>query len=329
MQTWLDTHLHLLYPERLHYDWATGIAALSKPFHIEEYLALAQALRITATLHMEVDVRAEEIEKETELVDELARHTSGQIIGTISACRPETTDEEAFAGFCERAHANPSVRGFRRVLHTQPDDLSTSETFRKHVRALTRNGHVFELCVLPRQMPQAIALVSACPNTMFVLNHCGVPDIAGGELHPWKANLTRLAKHPNVSCKISGLISYGDPKRWPEGDLLAIADDLRPYFDAAIEAFNWHRVVWGSDFPVCNLTRGLIAWRQVTDILVQGASQSEVAALAELNARRIYRLKGRRTINTEPQQHPWPLPYCSERELIERPLSANRLGSAP
>jgi len=290
MQTWLDTHLHLLYPERLHYDWAAGIPALNRAFHLEEYLALAQALQISATLHMEVDVRAEEIEKETQLIKELAGQ-SGQIIGAISACRPETADEEAFAAFCERAHANPLVRGFRRILHTQPDDLSTSETFRKHVRALTRNGHVFELCVLTRQLPQAIALVSACPNTLFVLNHCGGPDIAGSGLHPWKAHLARLAKYPNVNCKISGLIAYGDAKRWPEGDMHAIADDLRPYFDAAIEAFGWHRVVWGSDFPVCNLTRGLTAWRQVTDLLVLGASKSEVAALAELNARRIYRLK--------------------------------------
>lgn len=299
MQTWLDTHLHLLYPERLHYDWAVGIPVLNKSFHFEEYVALAQALHITATLHMEVDVRAEEIEKETQFIEELAGHPSGLIVGTISSCRPETTDEEAFAGFRERVHANPLVRAFRRVLHTQPDDLSTSQTFRKNVRALTRNGQVFELCVLPRQLPQAIALVSACPNTVFVLNHCGCPNIAGGGLHPWKANLARLAKYPNVNCKISGLIAYGDATRWPEGDLHAIADDLRPYFEAAIEAFGWHRVVWGSDFPVCNLTRGLTVWRQVTDLLVQGASHSEVAALAELNARRIYRLKTsvRRALN--------------------------------
>ena len=290
MRQWLDTHLHLLYPERLHYDWTAALPALQKPFHLEQYRSEAQSLGIGPALHMEVDVREGEIDAETALVGQLAKEPAAQIVGAISSCRPESAGSNAVALFVERATANPLIRGFRRVLHTQPDGLAASALFRSNLRVLTAQGHPFDLCVLERQLPQAADLARSLPETTFVLNHCGCPEIAVPEIEHWRRQIRILASLPNVHCKISGIISYGDPARWPEGDLAAIATDLRPYVEEVIERFGWRRIVWGSDFPVCCLTKGLRTWKLVTDLLLRGASDSELDALAHGNARRIYRL---------------------------------------
>lgn len=290
MREWLDTHVHLLYCERLHYDWTSELPALRRPFHLQEYRREAQSLGIGAALHMEADVRGCEIDAETALMGGLAKEPGAQLVGAISSCRPESVDSNSFASFVERATANPLIRGFRRVLHTQPDALSASAHFRANLRMLTAQGHPFDLCVLERQLPLAAELARSLPETTFVLDHCGVPAVAGGEIEQWRRQIRVLASLPNVHCKISGLIAYGDPARWPEGDLDAIARDLRPYVEEVIERFGWRRVVWGSDFPLCLLTKGLATWKRVTDAMVHGSSDSELDALAHGNARRIYRL---------------------------------------
>jgi predicted TIM-barrel fold metal-dependent hydrolase len=144
--------------------------------------------------------------------------------------------------------------------------------------------------MLPAQLPLAEQLVQACPKSQFVLDHCGVPPVASGEMSPWRENIARLARMPTVACKVSGMIAYGDVNRWPEGDVASVVRDLRPYFDHIIDCFGWERVVWGSDFPVCNLTRGLATWKAVTDVLVAGCSSAQIDALAHANALRIYRI---------------------------------------
>ncbi|MCW8174200.1 amidohydrolase [Verminephrobacter aporrectodeae subsp. tuberculatae] len=287
MRPWIDTHLHLLYPQRLDYDWTRSLPVLDRAFPLEEYACTAQPLGICQALHMEVDVRVQQMEAETELIGDLARQPGSMMAGAISSCRPE---QDEIGDFLERTLSNPLIHGFRRVLHVVPDHVSTGDIFRRNVRALTRKGHPFDVCVLARQLPLADALARACPESQFVLDHCGVPAVARQVLTPWKEDIARLASNPNMACKISGLIAYGDANRWPDGDVASVARDLRPYFDHVLDCFGWDRVVWGSDFPVCNLTRGLATWKAATDMLLAGCSGAQVDALAHGNARRIYRL---------------------------------------
>ncbi|MDE2394669.1 MAG: amidohydrolase [Burkholderiales bacterium] len=287
MREWTDTHLHLLYPERLHYDWAAPLPALNRRFALEDYAPLARELGITRTLHMEVDVRESEIEAENRLVAELVAAPGSPLAGGISACRPEHDD---FPAFLERQSANPLVRGFRRVLHVVPDSVSQGETFRRHLRLLGAAGYPFDLCLNADQLHLGLALARACPDLTLVLDHCGVPQVGTQALDPWRDDICALAALPRVHCKISGVIAYGNAARWPEGDIGAIAADLRPFVEHCIQSFGWQRVVWGSDFPVCNLTRGLAAWKAVTDRLLEGCSDSQIDALAHANAERLYRL---------------------------------------
>lgn len=124
-----------------------------------------------------------------------------------------------------------------------------------------------------------------CPDTMFILDHCGVPDIAGGGYETWSKDMADLSKRPNIAVKISGITAYAKPD-WT-------LDTLRPYFETAIDKFGWERVVWGSDSPVCTLQSSLDQWVAATHALLAGATTEERAKLLHLNAFRVWKVIAR------------------------------------
>lgn len=274
----IDTHLHLVDRSRIAYPWLSDVPALDRDWPYEDYETTARRIGITGALHMEVDCTAKDIGTETAMVSELMAREGSLIRGAISSARPE---DEGFAAFLDAI--DPTVvKGIRRVLHVVPDDVSQSETFRANIRGLGEKGLPFDICMLERQLPLARALVEACPNTTFVLDHCGVPDIAGGGFDDWASEITRLARLPNLNAKISGVTAYAAPD-WTLGT-------LRPYIEHVISSFGWSRVVWGSDSPVCTLQSSLDQWVAITRAILAEVSSDEARALASQNAKRIWAL---------------------------------------
>lgn len=278
----IDTHLHLIYRDRLSYPWLADIAPLNRDFSYETYAVEARRCGVTDAIHMEVDVAQADIEAETRNVEELARGPATLLRGAISACRPE---DDGFPAFLDRQVADPFVKGFRRVLHVVPEDLSEGATFRANVKRLAAAARPFDLCVRPDQIDKAIALADLGPSVQFVLDHCGVPAIKDRAEHPWREKISAIARRPNVAVKISGVVAYAEPATWT-------IDDIRPYVEHAIESFGWDRVVWGSDWPVCTLTASLSIWVAAAQAITLGCSADERARLFSVNARRIWRLPG-------------------------------------
>lgn len=276
----IDTHLHLVYRDRLSYPWLAGVPALDRDFHYATYAAEARRCGVTDVLHMEVDVAQSDIEAETRNVAALALETGSLLRGAISSCRPE---DDGFPAFLERQLADPFVKGFRRVLHVVPDHVSERPLFRDNLRRLEGAGRPFDLCVRPDQIDKAIALADAAPGVQFVLDHCGVPAIKDRADHPWREKIAEIARRPNVAVKVSGVVAYADPATWT-------IDDIRPYVEDAIASFGWDRVVWGSDWPVCTLTASLSTWLAAIHALTLGSSRAERERLFSANAQRIWRL---------------------------------------
>ena len=276
----VDTHLHVIDPAVLEYPWLASVPALDQPWSYESYQLQARRTGISRTLHMEVDVAADLIEAETANVGKLAGLSDSLIAGAIASCRPE---DPGFAAYLDRQIENPLVKGFRRVLHVMPDGLSEQPLFRENIARMAGSGLTFDLCVLPHQLPRAMALADLAPGVSFILDHCGVPDIKGEARQPWQDHVTELAKRPNVTAKISGVVAYADPESW-------IADTLRPWVEHTISCFGWDRVVWGSDWPVCTLGGGLMAWVAATHAILQGTSPEEQQKLLSGNATRIWAL---------------------------------------
>lgn len=275
----VDTHLHLINKSTLTYPWLASVPALDRDFLYATYEAEARRVGIEAALHMEVDVDPGEMERETSEVRQLSQRPGSLLKGAIAACRPE---EDGFAAYLERQQADPLVKGFRRVLHVMPDALSESVLFRENIRRLAGSRFTFDLCVLPHQIPKAIALADLVPDLQFVLDHCGVPDIRNNAEHPWCAHMSEIARRPNVAAKISGVVAYAD-ESW-------VVETLRPYVEHTIAAFGWDRVVWGSDWPVCTLGGSLSTWVAATHALIKDCSAEERTKLLSANARRIWSL---------------------------------------
>lgn len=275
----VDTHLHLINKSALTYPWLSGVPALDRDFLYSTYEAEARRVGIDTALHMEVDVDPDQMELETSEIRQLSQGPGSLLKGAIAACRLE---EDGFAAYLERQLGNPFVKGFRRVLHVMPDELSEDALFRENIKRLAGSGLTFDLCVLPHQIEKAIALADLVPDLQFVLDHCGVPDIRGGAEHPWRDHMSEIAKRPNVIAKISGVVAYAD-ESWT-------AETLRPYVEHTIAAFGWDRIVWGSDWPVCTLGGNLSTWVATTHALIQGCSPEERTKLLSANARRIWNL---------------------------------------
>lgn len=271
----LDTHLHLVYKDRFSYPWLDGAPAINRQWDVDTYFAEAEKLGITAALHMEVDVAEADILPETRFV----LGVNPRVVGAIAACRPESIN---FPAQLDALLAIGGVKGLRRILHTQPDELSQSELFVDNIRRLAKPGLTFDICVLARQLDIARTLAAACPDVQFVLDHCGVPDIAGGAFASWRDGISRIAKLPNVAAKISGVVAYAKPN-WRLGE-------IAPYVEHVISSFGWDRIVWGSDYPVCTLTANLTRWVESTRAIIGGCSETEKAALFHANAERIYRV---------------------------------------
>jgi predicted TIM-barrel fold metal-dependent hydrolase len=276
----VDTHLHLIDRDRLRYPWLAAVAPLDRDFSYDLYALEARRCGITDVLHMEVDVAPDDIEAETRNVAGLAARPGSLLRGAISSCRPE---EDGFAAFLERQLADPFVRGFRRVLHVVPDEVSEGAVFRDNLRRLSGAGRPFDLCVRPDQIDKAIALADLAPDIPFVLDHCGVPAIKDRAEHPWREKIAEIARRPNVVVKISGVVAYADEATWTLAD-------IRPYVEHAIACFGWDRVVWGSDWPVCTLTASLSTWVAATHAITLGCSNDERNRLLNANARRVWRL---------------------------------------
>jgi len=276
----VDTHLHIIDQGALHYPWLAGAGALNRNALYEDYEAEARRLGISATLHMEVDVAEGDIDSETEYVSTVAKRDNSLLVGAIAACRPE---QDGFAAYLDALREKPFVKGLRRILHESPDALSQSTLFRDNIKRLTGTGLTFDLCALPHQLPIVAVLADLAPDVQFILDHCGVPKIKAGERDPWRANMTEIARRPNIMGKLSGIIAYADAATWT-------VDTLRPYAEHTIESFGFDRMVWGSDYPVCTLGGSLSTWVGATHALLQGASADEKAALLSRNAIKLWNL---------------------------------------
>ncbi|MBY3222969.1 amidohydrolase [Rhizobium sp. 25PS6] len=276
----IDTHLHIIDRSALPYPWLSGVPDLDHDFLYEAYAREARRCGITTVLHMEVDVDPAAIQAETDHVASLAKKEGSLIAGAIVSCRPE---EEGFAAYLERQKADPFVKGFRRVLHVVPDDVSEGALFRENIRRISGSSLTFDLCTLPHQASRVTALADLAPDVQFVLDHCGVPDIRSDAFGPWKTGISEIARRPNVVCKVSGVVAYADAKTWT-------AQTLQPYIEHVTASFGWDRVVWGSDWPVCTLGGGLSTWVAATHSMLSGVSETERSKLLFANAQRLWSL---------------------------------------
>lgn len=286
----IDTHQHLWDLDRFSYSWTSSQSALNRSFKLSDYYEATCDLMIAKSVHVEADVDEDFMLEETLAVLSLARDDDNPIAGVVAAARPEYDD---FREYIDRIAGQRLLKGVRRILHTEPDELSTMTTFVENVKSLEEYGLTFDICVLGRQLPQAINLVEQCPNVDFILDHCGNPnlrsDAGEGEFERWNEHLQEIAGFPNVVCKISGIVVNTDLSG-PTSQARWTVETLRPVVESVVACFGWDRVMFGSDWPVCTMAASFKQWVEALSLLTKDAGVENQRKLFYENALRIYRL---------------------------------------
>ena len=190
------------------------------------------------------------------------------------------------AGQLERFVDHPKLVGVRHIVQGEPDDrFMLRPAFCRGISLLEDRDLTYDILIYPRHLAAAAELVSRFKRQRFVLDHLAKPNIRAGEMREWEKGIRVLAKFPMVSCKLSGLVTEADWTRWTR-------DDIRPYLDVAFDCFGAHRLLVGSDWPVCTVAADYGSTVSLIDEYMTDRPSAERDAVMGGNAARLWRLPG-------------------------------------
>jgi len=275
----IDAHQHFWRYRPDTHGWISDeMAVLKRDFLPEDLEPLLRARGFDGC----VAVQAAQSINETRFLLELAeRHAFIKaVVGYVDLLSPDLDGQLEL--FCE----HPRFRGVRHIAQDEPDErwLARPEVVRA-VGALRAHGLSYDILVYARQLPAALELAGRLPDQPFVLDHLAKPEIRDGRLEPWRTQIRRLAEHANVACKVSGLVTEADWRRWTPAD-------FRPYLEVALEAFGPRRLMIGSDWPVCLLAGDYDRVVGLAAGFVASLSADERTAILGANATRFYGITG-------------------------------------
>jgi L-fuconolactonase len=253
----IDAHQHFWKYDPIEYNWiGESMAVLKKDFLPEDL----QPLLIRKGFPGTVVIQARQTIQETEWLLQLADRYDfiKGVVGWLDLCGADLEFQ------LERFSASPKFAGVRHVVQDEPDkNFMLRKDFQRGIRMLARYRLVYDILINASQLPIAIQLVRNFPDQIFVLDHMAKPQIRERTLQPWKQHMEDLAFFPNVSCKISGMVTEADWDNWSNGD-------FRPYIDTVVNAFGTSRLLIGSDWPVCTLAG---KYGEVMELVLEHFSQ--------------------------------------------------------
>ena len=272
----IDAHHHLWDPSRREYPWMAGTAMdpIRRPYTAGDLRAVTKAAGVHATVLVQT-VSSEEETAEF-LATAAAEPVIAGVVGWVDLTAPDLADRLAVLD-------GPLV-GIRHQVEGEPDDdwLLRPEVV-AGLSTVAAAGLAFDLLVRPTQLPAAAEVALRLPQLRLVLDHAAKPPIAAGDWEPWASGVAALAARENVVCKLSGLVTEADWSAWEVGH-------LRRYVDHVLDVFGPGRLMYGSDWPVCELAASYEVVLDAAIALTGSLSDAERLAVFEHNARATYGL---------------------------------------
>lgn len=236
----IDSHQHFWRYSPGEYPWiGAGMERLARDYLPPDLAPLVAAAGIDGT----VAVQARQSLEESRWLLELAAAyplVKG-VVGWV-----DLQSDRVGAELRDLA-ANPKFVGVRHVVQDEPDPrFMLGAAFGRGLRQLHQHGLTYDLLLYPEQLPAAVELAGLFPEQPFVVDHLAKPRIAAGDIEGWERDLRAIARHGNVCCKVSGMVTEAARGRWKR-------EDFTPYLDVVLDAFGPARLMVGSDWPVCLL----------------------------------------------------------------------------
>jgi L-fuconolactonase len=277
----VDAHQHFWDPARYSYPWMAGevMDPVRRAFTPDDLLPSLRTANIDGTVLVQTLSSVHETREFLELA--AATDFVHGVVGWVDLTSPTVGDD------LDALLEDPFGRwlvGIRHQVHDEPDpDWLGRDDVRRGLAAVRRRGLTYDLLVRARELPAATDTVRRFPELQFVLDHIAKPRIVDGQDDPWMQRMPALAAEPNVSVKLSGMVTEADWASWTP-------DDLRPFVDHVVGWFGPDRLMFGSDWPVCLLAgtyEEVVAGLTAT---LMPTSPNEIAQIFGGNAQRVYRL---------------------------------------
>lgn len=272
----IDAHVHFWNFDPVRDAWITGeMKKLQRDFLPEHLSEGFNENKIDGC----IAVQAGQNESETIFLTELsAKNTNIKgIVGWVDLQDAKVTERlEYFSQF-------PVIKGWRHIVQSEPVGFLSRENFHRGIQALSGFDYTYDLLVYPHQLPEALEFVSAFPRQKIIIDHFAKPDIKKGKADEWKKFMKEMALNPNVYCKLSGLFTETTWKEWNESDFY-------PYLDTVVECFGTDRLVFGSDWPVLQLSGTYNQWKKLIDHYFERFPVEEKKKIFGLNAVQFYQL---------------------------------------
>ena len=274
----IDAHHHLWTYRKEDYAWISNeMGVLARDFLLSDLEEAVAEAGVDGT----VVVQTSHTLQETEWLLSLAKK-SERIRGVVGWAPIASAK---FPAILEKWRGEKKLKGLRHVIQDEPDEkFMYGEDFNRGISSLGGSALVYDILIYERHLPAAIAFVDRHPNQVFVLDHIAKPRIREAIRDPWAANLRELARRDNVYCKLSGMVTEADWKKW-------IISDLRPYFDVVLRAFGPARLMAGSDWPVSLLASTYAQWFNTLREFLLPLSTSEKDLILGGVATKVYSLE--------------------------------------
>jgi L-fuconolactonase len=275
--TKIDSHQHFWKFDQVRDSWIDdSMSAIRRDFMPGDLEPILKKFEINGC----VAVQADQSEIETEFLINLAEENDfiKGVIGWVDL------RDDAVGKRLEYFSRFKKVKGFRHVLQGEADRaLMLTPQFAKGISALKPYDFTYDILIFPDQLGYAHQFVKTFGGHRFVIDHIAKPDIKNKNIERWANGMKAIARHENVWCKVSGMITEADWQSW-------VISDFEPYLDIIFEAFGPDRVMFGSDWPVCNLAGGYQQMLSVVKNYTAKLSEDEQARFWGLNAIEFYKL---------------------------------------
>lgn len=285
----IDTHQHLWDIERFKSGWSRP--PLPRNFNMQDYLDATKGLNVIKSVYMEVAVPPDKRREEALYAIEVCKDKRNPTVAAVIAVDPNRID---FGEYLNEFSSSQFVKGIRHFF-TSGEEVVNDQVV-KNIRLLGEMGMSFDIVVPPKWLPQATSLVRSCPETRFIVDHCGnadpkaffkpgkeLPNKPEHDSEVWKKDMKAIASEKNVVCKISGIVS-----RVPGYPLSA--EDLSPIINHCLDIFGSDRVMFAGDWPVCLKNMSLASWVSILKEIVNKRSYEDRKKLFHDNASRFYNI---------------------------------------
>ncbi|MDA9554608.1 amidohydrolase family protein [Pelobium sp.] len=239
----IDAHHHLWVFDTVRDAWIDdSMAVIQKDFLAPDFKEVLHHHQFDGC----ISVQAEQSEKENDFLLEqaLGNDFIKGIVGWVDLRANNIEDRLA------HYYQEPLIKGFRHILQGEKQrDLMLQPDFKNGISLLAKYNFTYDILIFPDQLQFAEQLVKAFPNQKFIIDHIAKPDIKNQHIKDWEKDIRAIANHDNVYCKVSGMVTEAHWQLWKE-------EDFKPYLDIVFEAFGIKRLLYGSDWPVCNVAGG-------------------------------------------------------------------------